>query len=149
MLTALIRASAREKAWFVSRDPRDAGVRQHLNFGHTVGHALEAAHGYRRFTHGEAVSIGMAAALRLSVRMAGLDPEAAADAEELLTSLGLPARLERAPGALFWRALGRDKKRGRKRLRMVLSPAIGAAKTYELPSLTPLRQVISSLVQKP
>lgn len=149
LVSDLIRRAAREKAWFVSRDPTDVGIRQHLNFGHTVGHALEAAFGYRRFTHGEAVSIGMAAALRLSVRLAGLDPQAARDAEDLLRGLGLPVRLGRPPGARFWGALGRDKKRGRKRLRMVLSPAIGAAKTYELPSLTPLRHVISSLVQKP
>jgi len=148
-VTGLIRAAAREKAWYVSRDPADRGIRQHLNFGHTVGHALEASYGYRRFTHGEAVSIGMVAASRLSVRVAGLDPRSAVEIEDLLRLLGLPVRLSRSPRAAFWRALGKDKKRGRTSLRMVLSPAIGAAKTYELHSLTPLREVISSLVQKP
>ena len=145
----LIRAAAKEKAWYVSRDPEDRGIRQHLNFGHTVGHALEASYRYGRFTHGEAVSIGMVAASRLSVRVAGLDPSAALGIEDLLRSLGLPVGLDRLPGAAFWDALGKDKKRGRARLRMVLSPAIGAAKTYDLHSLTPLREVISSLVQRP
>ena len=148
-LTALIRSAAREKAWYVSRDPEDRGVRRELNFGHTVGHALEVSHGYGRLTHGEAVSIGMVAALRLSVRAAGLDPAASREVEELLRSLGLPVGLRLRPGKMFWRALARDKKRGRLRTRMVLSPAIGAAKTYELPSLTPLRGVVLSLVQKP
>ena len=85
----------------------------------------------------------------MSVRHAGLDPDDAAGVEDLLRSLGLPTRLGRPPGSAFWSALERDKKRGPSRLRMVLSPAIGAAKTYDLPSLTSLRGVILSLVQKP
>lgn len=145
----LVRAAAKEKAWYVSRDPMDRGRRRELNFGHTVGHALETSYGYGRLTHGEAVSIGMIAALRMSVRMAGLPASDASDVEDLLRALGLPVRLARRPGATFWRALARDKKRGRVLTRMVLSPAIGAAKTYELPSLTSLRRVIFSLVQKP
>ena len=148
-LESLVRICAREKAWFVSRDAMDRGVRQHLNFGHTVGHAIEAADGYRRHTHGEAVSVGIAAALRLSVRLAGLDPAAAREGEALLRRLGLPTRLPRAPGALFWSALERDKKRGRTALRVILCPAIGAAKVHELTSLTPLRHVVSSLVRSP
>jgi len=148
-LPGLIRAAAREKAWYVSRDPDDRGIRRELNFGHTVGHALEASLGYGRILHGEAVSIGMTAALRLSVRVAGLHPRRALEVEELLLSLGLPVRLKRKPGKRFWRALARDKKRGRMGARMVLSPAIGAAKTYTLPSLTALRSIISGLVQKP
>ncbi|HYQ89067.1 MAG TPA: 3-dehydroquinate synthase family protein [Candidatus Binatia bacterium] len=148
-LAGLIRAAALEKAWYVSRDPDDRGIRRELNFGHTVGHALEVSQGYGRLTHGEAVSIGMVAALRLSVRAAGLDPAASREVEDLLRSLGLPVGLKHRPGKMFWRALARDKKRGRLRTRMVLSPAIGAAKTYELPSLTPLRGVVLSLVQKP
>jgi len=144
-----VRAAAAEKALYVSRDPGDRGIRRELNFGHTVGHALEASLGYGRITHGEAVSIGMVAALRMSVRVAGLDPEEARAVEGLLEALGLPVRLKRPLGRSFWRALERDKKRGRTRARMVLSPAIGAAKTYDLHSLTSLRGVVSSLVQKP
>ncbi len=148
-MIALIRAAASEKARIVSRDPEDRGMRRMLNFGHTVGHALEASLGYGRVTHGEAVSIGMVAALRMSVRVAGLDPAEATEVESLLQALGLPVRLKRPPKKSFWQALGRDKKRGRTRARMVLSPAIGAAKTYDLHSLTSLRGVVMSLVQKP
>jgi 3-dehydroquinate synthase len=146
-LAPLIRATAAEKARTVSRDERDRGVRRHLNFGHTVGHALEAAYGYGRYLHGEAVSVGMIAALRLSVRSAGMTRREAARVESILAGAGLPTRLGARPNRAFWRALLRDKKRGRVGLRVVLSPAIGRAKLFDLASLTPLRQVLSDLAE--
>jgi 3-dehydroquinate synthase len=146
-IAPLIRAAAEEKVKLVSQDERDRGARRALNFGHTVGHALETATGYRRYLHGEAVSIGMVAALRLSVLEAGLHPVDAADIESLLTRLELPTRLDRNPGRDFWNALARDKKRGRSALRMVLCPAIGSSKVFELSSLTTLRRVVLSLVR--
>ncbi len=144
----LIRIAAAEKASLVSRDERDRGPRLALNFGHTVGHALEAAAGFSRLLHGEAVAIGMVAALRLSVLEAGLDPLAVIGIESLLRSLGLPTQLLRPPGPTFWKALDRDKKRGRKALRVVLCPAIGQAKVFELSSLSTLRRVVLSLVRQ-
>lgn len=146
-IAPLVREAAREKARLVGLDEKDRGARRSLNFGHTVGHALETATGYRRYLHGEAVSIGMAAALRLSVLEAGLHPVDAADAEALLARLGLPTRLDREPSPAFWKALSRDKKRGRSSLRMILCPAIGTSKVFELSSLTTLRRVLSSLVR--
>ena len=146
-IAPLIRTAAQEKVRLVTVDERDRGPRRALNFGHTVGHALETATGYRRYLHGEAVSIGITAALRLSVLEAGLHPVDAADVESLLARLGLPTRLEREPGPAFWSALSRDKKRGRSTLRMVLCPAIGSSKVFDLPSLTTLRRVVLSLVR--
>jgi len=146
-LEPLIRMAAAEKARLVSRDERDRGVRLALNFGHTVGHALEAAYGYRRYLHGEAVALGMVAALRLSVLEIGLDPIVAIEIESILRQLGLPTRLGRRPGSRFWNALERDKKRGRAALRMILCPAIGKSKVFELSSLTALRRVVLSLVR--
>jgi 3-dehydroquinate synthase len=146
-IAPLIREAILEKSRLVQRDERDRGVRRALNFGHTVGHALETATKYRRYLHGEAVSIGMAAALRLSVLEAGLHPVDAAQMESLLSRLGLPTRLDREPGPAFWKALSRDKKRGRSALRVVLCPAIGSFKVFELPSLTTLRRVVLSLVR--
>jgi len=144
----LVAACAAEKAWFVAQDERDRGLRLLLNFGHTVGHALETAEGYGRYQHGEAVSIGMVAAARLSVTEAGLDPISALEIEMLLRRLRLPTRLRRSPSSRFWSALERDKKRGRKGVRMVLCPAIGSAEVYELTSLTTLRQVVVSLIRR-
>jgi 3-dehydroquinate synthase len=147
-LARVIRMTATEKARYVSRDERDRGVRRELNFGHTVGHALEAAYGYGRYLHGEAVSVGMTAALRLSVRVAGLSRREAARVESILSGAGLPTRLRERPNRAFWRALRRDKKRGRAGLRVVLSRAIGKAKVFDLPSLTPLRRVLRDLAEQ-
>jgi 3-dehydroquinate synthetase len=142
-----VHACAVSKAWFVSKDERDTGLRRALNFGHTVGHALEASEGYRAFHHGEAVAVGMVAELRLSVLLLGLDPIAAVHVEALLKALGLPTSLRRRVKPSFWRAVLRDKKRGRAGVRVVLCPAIGEAKVVALPSLTPLEQVVGSLVR--
>ena len=146
-LAPLVRSCAASKAWFVSKDERDKGIRRVLNFGHTVGHALEASEGYRAFHHGEAVAVGMVAALRLSVMETHLDPIDALRVEALLKSLGLPTSLKRPVKVAFWRAILRDKKRGREGVRVVLCPAIGKAKVIALPSLTPLEQVVASLVR--
>lgn len=128
-MAALERAvfeSASIKAAVVSRDEREAGERMILNFGHTFGHALEAAGGYRGLSHGAAVSIGMAAAGRLSVLL-GDCPERVPDRiGMLLRSLGLPVR---PPSSLdpvkVNRAMAYDKKRRRGRLRVVLTRRIG------------------------
>ena len=77
-LRALLAGAIRVKARVVESDPRDAGRRHLLNFGHTLGHALEAAGGFATLRHGEAVAWGIAAALAISIRRAGL-PEAAAE----------------------------------------------------------------------
>lgn len=99
---ALIAAAARVKADIVARDEREGGERAKLNFGHTIGHALEAATAFDRWTHGEAVAIGMRAATALSVRVAGLPPEEAARIEALLSALGLPAADPEAPSRRSW-----------------------------------------------
>lgn len=148
LLPPIIEECAAAKAWYVERDERDHGIRRELNFGHTVGHALEAEEKFQSYQHGEAVSVGMVAALYLSVRHAGLDPKDAEGVVDLLQALGLPTRLRRMPGPRFWNALRRDKKRGRLLPRVVLCPAIGKAEVYELASLTSLRRAVQSLVRR-
>ena len=101
----VILACVRAKLAVVAGDERDRGRRQVLNLGHTVGHAIEAATGYRRYRHGEAVALGLLAALRLSDR-ADLRDEVAA----LFEARGLPVRMEAQPDAVV-AATARDKKR--------------------------------------
>ena len=91
----------RTKLATVAADERDAGRRQVLNLGHTVGHAIEAATEYRRYRHGEAVGIGMLAALRLSGKEA-----LRAEVAELLAARGLPLSFEGAVGGGGARARG-------------------------------------------
>jgi shikimate kinase/3-dehydroquinate synthase len=94
------------KLRIVARDERDAGERQVLNLGHTVGHAIETATAYERYRHGEAVGLGLLAALRLS----GQDA-LRAQVEDLLAAAGLPTRLDGADPDAIAAATARDKKR--------------------------------------
>ena len=98
---------ARAKIAVVAEDERDSGRRAVLNLGHTVGHAIEAATGYSRYRHGEAVGLGLLAALRLS----GAD-DLRTEVEGLLASHGLPVSLDPAISVdQVVEAMGRDKKR--------------------------------------
>jgi 3-dehydroquinate synthase len=121
-----IAASCRIKAAVVSADETETGLRAILNFGHTVGHALEAVTGYQRFVHGEAVAIGMVAAARLAVRLGYFEPPGAERITGLVLRAGLPAEVPAGvvPGALL-EAMRRDKKVVANRLTFVLPEAIG------------------------
>lgn len=102
----LIAGCALAKLRIVARDERDAGLRQVLNLGHTVGHAIEAATGFAAYRHGEAVALGLLAALRLSDQA-----DLRAEVESLLRRHGLPTRLEHADPDAVVMATARDKKR--------------------------------------
>jgi shikimate kinase/3-dehydroquinate synthase len=114
-------ACARTKLAVVAADERDDGRRQALNLGHTVGHAIETATGYARYRHGEAVGLGLLAALRLSGRDA-----LRGEVEALLASRGLPTGLDPAVDReAVLAAVGRDKKRRGGRVGFVLVEAPG------------------------
>jgi shikimate kinase/3-dehydroquinate synthase len=102
----VVAACAHTKLRIVARDERDGGARQSLNLGHTVGHAIEAVTGYATYRHGEAVALGLLAALRLS----GND-DLRAEVAELLHSHGLPTRLRDVDPDAVVMATARDKKR--------------------------------------
>jgi shikimate kinase/3-dehydroquinate synthase len=103
---ATVLACARVKLAVVAEDERDAGRRQVLNLGHTVGHAIEAATEYGRYRHGEAVGLGLLAALRIS----GAD-SLRSRVREMLEAHGLPVRLTGASSEDVLDAVGLDKKR--------------------------------------
>lgn len=120
--------ACRVKIEVVRRDELEAGERRKLNFGHTVGHALEAA---ARLDHGEAVAIGMAAAARLSVKMGLLDPEEERRLVRLLREAGLPVIPRISPQARR-RALLKDKKRESRNIHFVCLAGLGQAVVKEL-----------------
>ena len=121
----------RVKREIVGRDPREAGERRHLNFGHTLGHAIEAGGGYASWSHGEAVAVGMAAALRISAAREGFPaPDADALAGELVRFAGRP---EPAWTDAVERAIVRDKKAGAEGLTGVLLAGWGRPVLRKVP----------------
>jgi 3-dehydroquinate synthetase len=131
----VVRRCAAFKSAVCLRDPRDDGERAMLNLGHTFAHALEAASKYK-LPHGQAVALGLVAALRLS----GL-PEETARVEELLEPEPARVDLEEA-----WAALQRDKKARGGSVRLVLLDAPGKPRTgVELPERD-VRRALADLV---
>ena len=146
-LAPLIARNIAIKAAIVSEDEREEkDTRALLNFGHTVAHAIENVAGYGRFLHGEAVSLGLAAALEVSVRHAGLAPAAAQKVRSILSAYGLPLTL---PADLqtddLLTAARRDKKFASGRIRFVVCPRLGEAFVAEDVSEDDIRQAIDAL----
>ena len=132
-----------QKLLVVGQDERDQGLRQVLNLGHTIGHAIETATGYARYRHGEAVALGLLAELRLS----GAD-ELRAEVAALLVDHGLPSSLDPAvdlDAVVF--ATGRDKKRiGEGPVPFVLCPAPGRCQTGQVVPPSELRAAVRELL---
>lgn len=128
-----IEAAVRVKARIVALDLRDLHERGFLNFGHTFGHALEAATGFSGWLHGDAVAVGMVAAARAGVAL-GVTPTALAiRLERLIERLGLRLRASPSETAEALKLLDRDKKRSGDRLRLVLLRDLGEPVFSELP----------------
>lgn len=124
--TEAIRRSVAIKAAVVSEDEREeTGLRTTLNYGHTLAHAIEAASGYARFLHGEAVAVGMAAAAQISCRMGLLSPDVAERQRTLLERYRLPVRAEGLDRANVEAAMSLDKKVRGKAIRWVLLEGVG------------------------
>jgi 3-dehydroquinate synthase len=128
LLERVVATCCAEKATIVEQDEREeSGLRMVLNYGHTVGHALEALGGYQAWRHGEAVAVGMAVAARLAHRLGLIERSTAERQIALLEAVELPTRFaEPAPGAV-WDALARDKKARDGRVPFVLLKALGRA----------------------
>ncbi len=145
-LQAIVARNCAIKARVVEADEREAGMRAVLNFGHTVGHAVEAASGYGRVTHGEAVAYGMLVATRLSVRR-GLCPAGDAERlEALLRRFGLLPDAFLDPEVLE-KYIVRDKKMRDGVLQFVLTPGVGSVTVTPVSDRNELREALHS-VQK-
>ena len=146
-LATLVRRNVEIKAAVVAQDEHDrSGTRAVLNFGHTVGHAIERAGEYGRFLHGEAISLGIAAACEVSVRKAGL-PES--DRKRVLAALQkfqLPTKLPPDfPREAILPAIGADKKFERGEVRFVVTPRLGSAHLASDVTMEEIRAAIGAL----
>lgn len=126
-LANAIRRSCEIKAAVVAADEREAGVRAHLNLGHTFGHAIEAGMGYGAWLHGEAVAAGMVMAAQLSVALGLLPADSAARLERLVAAAGLPTRSPAMSTSEYLRHMALDKKAEAGRIRYVVLTALGRA----------------------
>lgn len=145
-LERVVAGSCRLKARIVERDEEEAELRWVLNYGHTVGHAIEAATGFHVWTHGEAVSLGIAAEARLAERL-GIGNSAATKRQvSLLAAVGLPvARIQVGPAAVV-QALSRDKKSRDGRIPFVFAPEIGSFRVVSDVPRNAVLEVLKDLV---
>ena len=129
-LERVIADSIRMKAGVVALDERESGLRMILNFGHTLGHAIEAATQYKKLLHGEAIAWGMLAALQVALARETVGPDQAARMEKTILAYG-PLPPFRATAAQLLAAAGRDKKNRAGTRRFVLPKGIGDAIVVE------------------
>jgi 3-dehydroquinate synthase len=146
LLAPVVARSIELKADIVERDERESGDRMLLNYGHTVGHALEAGAGYGTLLHGEAVAIGMRAAAHIALGLQMLQPEAAARQNELLAALALPMHWAMPLHDVLDR-LALDKKRAGSRQRWVLAEGIGAGRIRDDVPLALVRSAVKAVTQ--
>ena len=143
----VIERCVRWKMQVVEEDPRERGPRMLLNFGHTIGHALEAACGYETYLHGEAVAIGMVGAAQISRRLGLVEDTLVERLERVLRDSALPTRYRRSlasPAALL-DAAGRDKKTQGARLRWILLTGLGHTTIRDDVPLPLVREVLEGL----
>ncbi|MFP6872553.1 MAG: 3-dehydroquinate synthase [Verrucomicrobiales bacterium] len=128
-LTSLIARNVAIKARIVEEDEKETiGTRAHLNYGHTIGHAIEAASGYGNLLHGEAISLGLLAAGHLSSAAAGLPSAQAERIRFALEKFGLPTSLSpQMDTGMLLKVMKTDKKFNNGRIRFVVVPELGRA----------------------
>lgn len=127
LLAHAIRRSCEIKAWVVGQDEREAGLRAILNFGHTFGHAIEAALGFGEWLHGEAVGCGMVMAADLSRRMGMIDATYQQRIADLVRRAGLPTRAPALGASTYIELMRVDKKAEAGQLQFVLIESPGHA----------------------
>ncbi|MDO8489697.1 MAG: 3-dehydroquinate synthase [Candidatus Omnitrophota bacterium] len=145
-LEKIVASCSQIKAKITSADEKELlGQRTILNFGHTIGHAIEAAGGYRKYNHGQAISLGMIAAVDLSTRLKLIDEKLSARIENLIKLYGLPCRLKGVSINKIIKAHYHDKKFSGKENKFVLVCDIGRTKIVRNVALDLIRESIRKL----
>jgi 3-dehydroquinate synthase len=140
VLEKVIQHCASAKAAVVVEDEREAGARKLLNFGHTIGHALEAITGYRRFKHGEAVGWGILVAVRLAEKMGSISGEDSDRMMNCVRSVGVLPKIADLKVADILRHMKRDKKAVAGELHWALPTGIGCGKVVKGADVTLVRE---------
>lgn len=140
-----IRRSCELKAWVVSQDERESGLRAILNLGHTFGHAIEAGLGYGKWLHGEAVGCGLVQAAELSAEVEGLSRADVERVRRVVAALGCPVQAPDLGEQRWFELMKVDKKAAAGEIRFVLTPEIGRAITRPAPD-DAVRAVLSRTV---
>jgi len=144
-LTRVVLRCSRIKTKVVVRDEKETkGIRTILNFGHTIGHAIEAAGGYRIYHHGEAIALGMRVAADLSCRLRLFSRKNAEKLNQLLSDIGLPKRIMRVKLTDILRIMLHDKKFISGKNRFVLAKHIGKVVVREGVPLSMIKKSIQS-----
>ncbi|MEW6324072.1 MAG: 3-dehydroquinate synthase [Nitrospirota bacterium] len=147
-LEQIVFQSARIKADVVVKDEREAGLRRVLNYGHTLGHAIEATTGFRRFHHGEAVAIGMQFAAQLSAGLGLCDDALVSRQRKLLERIGLPAVLPaRLDQQRLLAAMALDKKVKGGQWHFVLPERLGRVRVEPVEAAR-VRQILAAFARE-
>jgi 3-dehydroquinate synthase len=141
----IVAESAKIKARVVEKDEREGGLRMILNFGHTIGHALETLTKYKAYNHGEAVAMGMVAAAKVANRRKMIGQEAVSRIISLLEKLGLPTEIERLPSKKILESLAIDKKVRAGKVQFVLPERIGKVVIKNNVPLKVVRQILKEM----
>ena len=146
ILTDVVAQCCQIKADIVAADETETGLRASLNFGHTIGHALEAISGYGKYLHGEAISIGQVAAAKLSSRLTGLGLDAVDRIEKLFRAAGLPTHVKftKSQFARLSDAMLLDKKVSGGEVKFVLAEQIGKVRWGEKVPVKLVEEVLLS-----
>ncbi len=142
----VISKNCRIKSAIVEKDERESGLRKILNFGHTVGHAVETITGYNRFSHGECVAMGMSVAAVLSNRRGFLTKNESLRSIALVKAAGLPVRLPTLPIAPLLEVMRKDKKSVHGKLSFVVLERIGNARYDVIVPEKEMRGILKSLM---
>src|SRR5438034_7944364 len=146
-LKRLVLRNVKTNSKIVAKDDHDlTGKRALLNFGHTVGHAIERTGNYRRFLHGEAISLGIVAACAVSIKRAGFRHTQRDAVIDLLQRFGLPTCLPKNfPRNKIISAVKFDKKFQSGKIRYIVTPRIGAAYLTTDVTLQDIREAVAAL----
>ena len=146
VLSRIISVCSRIKARIVCRDEKERlGIRSILNFGHTIGHAIEAAGGYQGYNHGQAISLGMVVAAGLSHKLGLIDAATVSRIKSLIRRYGLPVKIKGLPLPRIIRAHYHDKKFSGKENKFVLISRIGKPRIIKNIKLSLIKEAVAQI----